>query len=341
VAKIPGLTKRGSIYWYERMTAGKRLRVSLCTENLEEAIAALKKYRTSPHVRSSATIEATVESFIADRLREDRITDSTSRAIRVSLGLLTRSVGNVPLSAITEGAVQKWFNAQREKSTEATGQTHLNRVRSFFRWCVQKKLLTVTPCDGVTIGRVSRKARLRFCTGAERDKLIADTTAKDGTTNRDLRMALSLGFYCGLRRGEISEVRPDWFDLDAGVLHVRKTDTFRPKDREERAVPIAKPFVEWLRSLDHTGWPYVIAPWKLRRGRSIYRYDIRAPFEAHVAKSGYAWVTPHVMRHTFASLLVSAGVSIYKVAVWLGDEVRTVERHYAKIIPRDSDIDKM
>ena len=32
-------------------------------------------------------------------------------------------------------------------------------------------------------------------------------------------------------------------------------------------------------------------------------------------------MTPHIMRHTFASLLASAGVSIYKIAKWLGDDV--------------------
>ena len=52
------------------------------------------------------------------------------------------------------------------------------------------------------------------------------------------------------------------------------------------------------------------------------------------------WVTPHIMRHTFASLLASAGVSIYKIAKWLGDDVRTVQRHYAKLLPNDSEIER-
>ena len=51
-------------------------------------------------------------------------------------------------------------------------------------------------------------------------------------------------------------------------------------------------------------------------------------------------VTAHVMRHTFASLLVQAGVSIYKVARWLGDGVEVVEDHYGHLAPKDSDIEK-
>jgi len=58
-----------------------------------------------------------------------------------------------------------------------------------------------------------------------------------------------------------------------------------------------------------------------------------------LAKHKCAWVTPHVARHTFASLLASAGVSIYKIAQWLGDDVRVVQQHYAKLLPKDADIE--
>jgi integrase len=44
--------------------------------------------------------------------------------------------------------------------------------------------------------------------------------------------------------------------------------------------------------------------------------------------------TPHIARHTFASLLASAGVSIYKIAQWLDDDVRVVQQHYAKLPSR-------
>ena len=54
---------------------------------------------------------------------------------------------------------------------------------------------------------------------------------------------------------------------------------------------------------------------------------------------GLEWVTPHVMRHTFASLLASEGVSIYKITLWLGDDVRVVQKHYAKLLPKDEDIE--
>ena len=76
------------------------------------------------------------------------------------------------------------------------------------------------------------------------------------------------------------------------------------------------------------------------RRKSVYRWDFGRPFDLYMEAQKVPWVTPHIMRHTFASLLASAGVSIYKIAKWLGDDVRTVQRHYAKLLPNDSEIER-
>jgi integrase len=70
-----------------------------------------------------------------------------------------------------------------------------------------------------------------------------------------------------------------------------------------------------------------------------YRWDFRRPWAEYVAEHKCAEVTPHIARHTFASLVASAGVSIYKIAQWLGDDARVVQQHYAKLLPKDADIE--
>jgi integrase len=84
----------------------------------------------------------------------------------------------------------------------------------------------------------------------------------------------------------------------------------------------------------------MVHPEILARRKSIYRWDFGRPFDLYMEEQEAQWVTPHIMRHTFASLLASAGVSIYKIAKWLGDDVRTVQRHYAKLLPNDSEIER-
>ena len=85
--------------------------------------------------------------------------------------------------------------------------------------------------------------------------------------------------------------------------------------------------------------PFMLRP-DVKPGKSIYRYDFGRPFQRHAAACGLGWVTPHVMRHTFASLLASAGTSIYLIAEWMGDDVKTVQKNYARLLPLHGEIEK-
>jgi integrase len=149
------------------------------------------------------------------------------------------------------------------------------------------------------------------------------------TTREDLKFVLYCGFHCGLRAQEIAEARPFWFDLDSGLLHLRKTDTIQFKGREERSVE----FVRFIRETYGLREPFVLHPEK-KHGKNRYRWDFRAPFKKYMKAHKCEWVTPHIMRHTFASLLASADHSIFKIAVYLGDDVRVVQKHYAKLVPK-------
>ena len=119
------------------------------------------------------------------------------------------------------------------------------------------------------------------------------------------------GFEAGLRRNEIVEARPSWFLVKSRSLRIQKTDTFRPKDREARAVPLTDVFIAFLENYPMDG-TWCIAP-KIQRGKSRYRYDFIRPLGVYLKfmttelEQDLSWITPHVMRHTFGSLLAIAG----------------------------------
>ena len=56
---------------------------------------------------------------------------------------------------------------------------------------------------------------------------------------------------------------------------------------------------------------------EVKHGKNVRRYDCKKCFATHVNANGCTWVTHRVRRHTLASPLASAGVSIYKIAGWL------------------------
>ena len=88
------------------------------------------------------------------------------------------------------------------------------------------------------------------------------------------------------------------------------------------------------------GAQFMIVPEKLKAVRHRYRFDFRRSFSDYMKAQGVAWISPHVMRHSFASICASKGIDIYRIATWLGDDVRVVQRHYAKLRPDDREIMK-
>jgi hypothetical protein len=91
--------------------------------------------------------------------------------------------------------------------------------------------------------------------------------------------------------------------------------------------------------------PYMLHP-EVEKGKSLYRYDFEHYFDDYVRAQNLPFrLTTHIMRHTFASLLASARAedggpanSIYEIAVWLGDDIRVVQKHYAKLLPVKRDV---
>ena len=83
---------------------------------------------------------------------------------------------------------------------------------------------------------------------------------------------------------------------------------------------------------------YPSYPDKTGSGTS-YRVDFTEAFRNVCRNTGLDWVTPHKLRHTFASRHAIAGTSIYKIKQWMGhSNIKTTEV-YAHLSPDDEDID--
>ena len=74
---------------------------------------------------------------------------------------------------------------------------------------------------------------------------------------------------------------------------------------------------------------------------NLLRYDFKNSFKRIVEKAGLPWVTPHVLRHTFASQLAKAGVSLYKIQQWLGHSDPKTTMIYAHLQAQDDEINKI
>lgn len=372
-----GIRLHGNVYRLEYKPKGQaRVYVNLETSDFAEAVRLAAEVRRHPQLApSTGGLTEEIKRFIAYKLRVKEYTRHTARTKEAKLMLLTRAL---PVSAtaanVTTKQIQAWHDTLVDAgNASSTIHGYLMTARAFFRWSIEvAKLRRSNPLDGVKAIKLAKRARQDFCIFAQRDQLIADCE------DDELKFILFCGFHAGLRFNEIVQAVPWWFDLPHMRLDLRKTPTMNFKDGEERSVPLTRQFRAFLDAYGLRA-PFMIAP-DVEQGKWLYRYDFRAKFEGFMKTRGWCcsqlyrfrpvaapdghdnrkklplittcpkcgqegkcfgdWLTPHTMRHTFASLLVTAGESIYKVAVWMGDDVQTVQDHYGHLAPDLGGIEK-
>jgi integrase len=312
---------------------GKRDFISLETSDFPTAIIRAGEMRAHPGLQPGSALETEIDRFLAYKKRQNEFTRFSSESKGYILKAFAKWIGEGAFAGgVTIADIERYYAHVREDRTISTANTYVLALRSFFRWAVEvEKLARRNPCHGFKLVENDGSARKDFCSVELRDRLIRECPRED------LKFVLYSGFHAGLRKIEIIEARPFWFDLEAGLLHLRKTPTIRFKDREERTVPLTQEFKAFLQEYGLRE-PFMLAP-NVQHGKSKYRYDFLRPFKTYMEEQGTPWVTPHIMRHTFASLLASHGKSIYKIAKWLGDDVRVADKVYAKLLPNDSDIE--
>ena len=308
--KIKGLYLRGNIFWLTHGSGKSRIQMSLETSDEIVAIEKARKVVADPELCPTSGFKAEVLAYADERYARGHWTENSRSSKLVVLQKFGEALENPEPTEVTTPAIQKWYDAEVER-VKASANSYLSTVHAFFECLVAKHKRRDNPAEGVERVTDERRARERFTEYREREEIIKK--AKDP----DLKFILYCGFYGGFRKNEIIEARSDWFDLDRDLIHVKKTQTFNPKNKKDRTIPLHPEFKRFLEEYGKHD-PYMLAP-SVEKGKARYRYDFRKPYDQYMANIGFKWVHPHIMRHSFASLLASAGCSLYKIAKWLGD----------------------
>ena len=196
------------------------------------------------------------------------------------------------LRQITPAMIESWQRARKRATSLNTARPNFTTVRAWLRWAKRMKYLQEDPSESVQpLGRPPKK-EIRFLSEKEAKRLLVACRkpvpllgpAKKGNgRTRDRKTPLveivAVGLYAGFRLGEIRHLR--WEDVDfqsnGGVLHVRVTETFTPKDKEGVASPCTR---AWERSWRPTGG-------RLRTRRTLSS----APLEGSRSTTGISCVS--------------------------------------------------
>lgn len=204
--------------------------------------------------------------------------------------------------------------------------TNARDICAFSKWLAAEGLIPFDTLANFGRPQMSAKGRKNWV------RMAAANLAITEATDPDLKFLLYCGFHAGLRKAEICAVRVGWFELGTNkpVLHVQNDPAagFLLKDSDNRTIPLTAEFAAFLRVYlkDQLPSNYALRPLKTK-GAHQYRVDFRKAFNSHMKRCEIR-CTMHDMRRSFASNLVSKGISVYLVATWLGDRVDVVQRSY-------------
>ncbi|MGQ0842533.1 MAG: tyrosine-type recombinase/integrase [Sporichthyaceae bacterium] len=233
--------------------------------------------------------------------------------------------GSVPVSAVTYEAVQAWVGTLSAPGLgRAGGALSGASVRkivgvfaSILDVAVKSKRLASNPVRAVDLPKAALTRR-RYLTGAQVES-FADAAGE----HRDLVLVLA---YTGLRFGEMAALRGRHVDMLRRRLRIEESVTdvngslvwSSPKDHQRRSVPFPPFLAEPLSRRLSPGDPDALV-FATARGAVLRTGNMRSAwFDAAATAAGLEGLTPHELRHTAASLAVSAGASVLALQRMLG-----------------------
>lgn len=334
----PGVFQRGNSFHLRYSANGEQVRVALNTTDRQEAIKRAEELRgravvskkSGRTVGGKTNLDRKIEKYCAEKLKTGEFTAGSSKAAAQAIRHFVQTMAGqekpvavIAPEQITSRMLADYYATTKSKQSEATAQTYTTRVGTFARWAGMR----------VTTPKFDSEAPAReIVIPASRVPALLEAA-----TDLDLKFILMAGFRAGMRRGEISMARPAWFDLEGGetdgggLIHIPAVDRvtgFTPKSGRARTIPMVPEFVTFVRE-NFPDWntrPFCIRPQK-PVGKWIYRFDFRKLFQ-RFANEHCPELTPHVMRHSYASHLANYGIGIAQLAAWTGDRIATLERHY-------------
>jgi integrase/recombinase XerC len=280
-----------------------------------------------------------LDRFTAYLSQERRLSPNTVVAYRRDLGHLALFLNRnqTSLAAATYPQLRRFLAQQHTLGyARASIARRVGAIHTFYRWAKEEghvehdpSLLLGHPKVASRLPSVLRPREVSDLVEAPRDGPVEGEDPRPGAIGLRDRAVLELMYGSGLRVGEVAGLTLDRVDLR------RRRVLVLGKGSKERELPMSEDTVESLDTYLNEGRP-VLAPPEAsavlffnRRRRPMGERDIRSMVERYAGSllPGRR-VTPHTLRHTFATHLLEGGADIRAVQELLGHAgVATTQRY--------------
>jgi integrase/recombinase XerD len=276
---------------------------------------------TKPLPSVTSRFEDLLLDFLSYLEFEARCAENTLIAYRTDLLQFGSQLGVLGVDPLD---VQKQHVVEYLETLAATGDVagttmhrKLSSLRSFYVHLRREGLLDSDPTADVKAPAQTKKLPW-VLSRAEVSHLIAQTNGTDAISLRD-RALLELMYACGLRVSEVTNLEVSDIDFEEAILRARG------KGNKERIVPVGRAALLAVRVYIRAGRPVLTKDQPQRhlfvnfRGGQLTRQGLYKIVRKHSSAAGFAdRMSPHTLRHTFATHLLNGGCDLRSVQEMLG-----------------------
>ncbi|HET6147330.1 MAG TPA: site-specific tyrosine recombinase XerD [Polyangia bacterium] len=269
-------------------------------------------------------LDAVIQQFL-DHLKVEReLAPATVSAYGSDLADFSKFIAGRGGAALDDAAgvrsidVLDYLARLTERKLSARSQARrLITLRQFFRFLKAEHGAALDPTEEIDLPRFGRRLP-DFLSVEEVDRLLATPDRATPRGARDAAMLETL-YATGLRVSELVRLRLSDVNFDAGYLMAFG------KGRKQRLVPIGEVALAGLRAYIETGRPALAggraspALFLARHGRAMTRQSFWKLLGRHAIAAGiHKRISPHKLRHSFATHLVERGADLRAVQAMLG-----------------------
>lgn len=286
----------------------------------------------------SAPLHPSIDTFVDALWLEDGLARLTLEAYRRDLRLFNdwlTAQGKV-LTQVVEPDLTAYFAARHESSRATSANRRLTVFKRYFRWALREKLMSADPT--LRLQAAKQPVRLpKSLTEQQVEALLAapDTTEPLGVRDRTM---LELMYASGLRVSELVSLKVTNISLHDHLLRVMG------KGSKERLVPFGELAGQWLRRYLAQARPVLLGGLPSddlfvtvrgsRAGSAMTRVMFWVIVKQHARSAGITVpLSPHTLRHAFATHLINHGADLRAVQLLLGHadiSTTTIYTHVAR-----------
>jgi len=262
-------------------------------------------------------IDEFLDYFRYERNRSPRTIDSYELSLKQFEAYFHKLDSTMTWGTVDADVIRDWLESMMDEKQKASSvHTRLSALKSFYRWALSRGKVKRDPAHKVEPPKVGRPLP-HFMRESEMDKLLDGIEWGDSYREVRARTIIMTFYETGVRVSELTGLDDDDIDFDNCQLKVTG------KGNKQRIIPFGQELKQTLenyraqrnREVERLDPAFFLTD----KGRRMDRRMVGSEVSKHLALvSSQKKLSPHVLRHTFATAMLNHGASIESVRRLLG-----------------------